>query len=686
MTQRQPFLHDLNVLLAAPMQAWSGQDGQLRPGGAQGIYCADTRVIDEAILLVSGEEPEMVGSSLAGGGTAAFHALVRTIGTEGSDPLVRLIRTRTVTTESAFEDIQLSSDLSRDTVAVVEIVLGNDFSPMETVKSGTASHPVRSVEHGNGWQAARGGVRSSVSAPGAAVTPDGHRLRLRWELTVPAHGTATAGWTVHAADAEAPVIAARRAAPAGLRVRAGDRRLTALAKRAMADLAGLRMATPQAPEDTFLAAGAPWFFTLFGRDSLIAARMLLPVDPELAAGTLRTLAARQGTQSVAETAEQPGKILHEVRRGELRFPEGSDHAGLALPPVYFGTVDATLLWVSLLHDAWKWGMADGEVEALLGNLDRALAWLKDWADADGDGFLEYIDETGHGLANQGWKDSGDSIRWNDGSLATGPIALAEVQGYAYEAAVNAADILDAFGRPGAAEWRTYADGLAEKFRASFWCSDHLGPYPAIALDADKRAVDGVASNMGHLLGTGILTAEETAVVVQRLMHPTMFSGFGIRTLDTANAGYWPLRYHAGSVWSHDTAVILQGMARAGHAAEAAQVAAALLDAAEVFDYRLPELFSGDTPEQGGPVPYPASCRPQAWAAASVLPMMLATLGLTPQRSGELPTSSATSPMPFGALHVEGLRTATAGFGVDVDATGRVTVIPAAPDEPSLVEY
>lgn len=675
MTQRQPFLHDLTVVLAAPMQAWSGHDGQLRPGGAQGIYCADTRVIDEAILRVGGEEPEMIGSSHTGGATASFQALVRTVGSEGSDPLVRLTRTRTVATDGASEEIVLSSDLSCEVTAVVEIVLGTDFSPMETVKSGAAPHPVRPDEHDGVWHAAAGGVTSAVTAAGASVTQDAHRLRLRWELTVPAHGTAAAAWSVRAADSEAPVIAARRAAPAELRVRADDRRLTALASRAMADLNGLRMATVQAPDDVFLAAGAPWFFTLFGRDSLIAARMLLPVDPELAAGTLRTLAARQGTRSDPETAEQPGKILHELRRGELRFPEGSDHAGLALPPVYFGTVDATLLWVSLLHDAWKWGMPTAEVEALLGNLERALVWLKDWADADGDGFLEYIDETGHGLANQGWKDSGDSIRWNDGSLATGPIALAEVQGYAYEAAVNAAAMLDAFGRPGAAEWRDYAEDLAGKFRASFWCADELGPYPAIALDADKRAVDGVASNMGHLLGTGILNAEECEVVVQRLMHPSMFSGFGIRTLDTRNAGYWPLRYHAGSVWSHDTAVILQGMAKAGHPGEAAQIASALLNAAEGFGYRLPELFSGDTPEQGGPLPYPASCRPQAWAAASVVPMMLATLGLEPQGPGLLPISSAASPTPFGALRVDGLRSATAGFSVHVEAGGRVTVLP-----------
>ncbi len=181
--------------------------------------------------------------------------------------------------------------------------------------------------------------------------------------------------------------------------------------------------------------------------------------------------------------------------------------------------------------------------------------------------------------------------------------------------------------------------------------------------------------MGHLLGTGILNPEESAAVVRRLMHPSMFSGFGIRTLDTGNAGYWPLRYHAGSVWSHDTAVILQGMAKAGHPEEAAKIAAALLDAAEVFDYRLPELFSGDTPAQGGPLPYPASCRPQAWAAASVIPMMLATLGLKPQGRAALPTSSTTTPTPFGGLRVDGLQSATVGFSVEVDTGGRVTVSP-----------
>ncbi|WP_253904169.1 hypothetical protein [Arthrobacter sp. Br18] len=392
--------------------------------------------------------------------------------------------------------------------------------------------------------------------------------------------------------------------------------------RSVSDLNGLRMAPAGTPSDTFLAAGAPWFFTMFGRDSLIAARMLLPLGTELAGSTLRALAARQGTTTDSSTAEQPGKILHEVRRATLQFEEGGN--GIALPPVYFGTIDATPLWISLLHDAWKSGLPESEVEALLDALEAALVWLRDHGDSDGDGFLEYLDTSGHGLANQGWKDSGDSIRWHDGSLAEGPIALAEVQGYAYEAALGGAALLEAFGRDGAENWRAYAANLSERFRASFWCADDQGAYPAIALDAQKRPVDGVASNMGHLLGTGILNEDEEATVVRRLMDDTMFSGYGIRTVSTTNGGFWPTRYHAGSVWSHDTGIIIHGMMRSGFHTEARALATGLLDAAEGFDWRLPELFSGhSSKEVFPPVPYPASCRPQAWAAASAVPIATA---------------------------------------------------------------
>ncbi len=685
MSPRQPFLHDLSMLLSAPMQAWSGQDGQIRAQGAQGMYVADTRVVGEAVLTVNGEEPEPLGSA-----GPVFDSVVRAVGGAYADPLLLLARRRTVGPSRVAEEISLRSDLPGEVTVSVGLRIGVDFSPMTAVKSGGPRVPLAPVRRGGRWVASSGAVTASFEAPGAVAVADDGGIAFHWDVTIPPRGRAQVGWSVDAADGQSPVAAAQAgggaggiagavgtASPQPLRVSARDPRLAALVAQAQQDLAGLRMSAVERPDDSFLAAGAPWFFTLFGRDSIIAARMMLPVDPELAAGTLRTLAARQGVENNPETAEQPGKILHELRRGELVLPANSHNEGLRLPPVYYGTVDATPLWISLLHDAWKWGMPEDAVRGLLGNLEAALGWLRDWADADGDGFLEYLDTTGHGLANQGWKDSGDSIRWGDGSLARGPIALAEVQGYAYRAALDGAELLEAMGRPGPDEWRSWAAVLAEKFRAAFWCRDGLGAYPAIALDADKRPVDGVASNMGHLLGTGILSTEEGDVVAARLMHPSLFSGFGIRTLDTDNGGYWPLRYHCGSVWTHDSAIILAGLAASGHSADAAHLAAGLLNAAEGFGYRLPELFSGRPADDGGPLPYPSSCRPQAWAAASAVPILLATLGLEPQGAGLLPVAAAGVPTPFGAFTVSGLWANGRQFKVDVDAEGN-TAVSAAP--------
>jgi hypothetical protein len=686
MSARQPFLHDLSMLLSAPMQAWSGQDGQIRAHGAQGIYVADTRVVGEAVVTVNGEEPEPLGSA-----GPVFDSVVRAVGGAYADPLLLLARRRTVGASRVAEEILLLSDLPDEVTVSVVLRIGVDFSPMTAVKSGGPRNPLAPVRSDDRWVASSGAVTAAFEAPGAVASADDGGLDFRWDVTIPPRGRAQVGWSVDAVDGQSPVTAAHgggaarvaetdgkaggvgTAGPQPLRVSARDPRLAALAAQAQQDLAGLRMSTIARPDDSFLAAGAPWFFTLFGRDSIIAARMMLPVDPGLAAGTLRTLAARQGVENNPETAEQPGKILHELRRGELVLPANSHNEGLRLPPVYYGTVDATPLWISLLHDAWKWGMPDEAVRALMGNLEAALGWLRDWSDPDGDGFLEYLDTTGHGLANQGWKDSADSIRWQDGSLARGPIALAEVQGYAYRAALDGAALLEAFGRPGADDWRDWAAVLSGRFRAEFWCRDGLGTYPAIALDADKHPVDGVASNMGHLLGTGILSGEEGDVVAARLMHPSLFSGFGIRTLDSNNGGYWPLRYHCGSVWTHDSALILAGLAAAGHVEEAARVAFGLVDAAERFGYRLPELFSGHSGDDGGPVPYPSSCRPQAWAAASTVPILLATLGLEPRGEGQPPTAAAMVPTPFGPFSVEGLWANGRQFRVDVDAEGNTAV-------------
>jgi len=455
-------------------------------------------------------------------------------------------------------------------------------------------------------------------------------------------------------------------------VECDDRRLARLVERSLDDLAALRMRAAFAPDDEFVAAGAPWFFTLFGRDSLWAARMLLPLGTGLAAGTLRTLAARQGRVHDPGSAEQPGKILHELRSATVDLGSGT-----VLPPTYYGTVDATPLWVCLLHDAWRWGMPPDEVAALLPALEAALAWMERDGDADGDGFLEYLDASGHGLANQGWKDSGDSVQWRDGSLARGPVALSEVQAYAHEAALGGAALLEAFGRPGAEHWRGWAERLARRFRDQFWVADADGAYPAIALDADKRPVDTVTSNIGHLLGTGLLDPTEEALVAARLGSPGLDSGYGLRTMARGSTGYWPLRYHGGAVWAHDTAIAVVGLARAGQLDVARSLAEGLLTAAAELDFRLPELYSGDARgEVPVVVPYPAACRPQAWAAASAVVLATAFLGLAPDAPAGSLTVAPSGPTPFGALRISGLRVAGRAVTVGVDARGQVCDVTA----------
>jgi len=428
------------------------------------------------------------------------------------------------------------------------------------------------------------------------------------------------------------------------------------------DLAALRMCTADRREDEFLAAGSPWYLTLFGRDSMWAARMLLPLGTDIARGTLATLAARQGTALDPRTAEEPGKILHELRRGEFSF------GATSLPPAYYGTVDATPLWVCLLADAWRWGLAESVVAPLLPVAERALAWMVDYGDADGDGFLEYVDGSGRGLANQGWKDSGDSVRFADGRIAAGPVALAEVQGYAHEAALAGAELLDAFGRPGADRWRDYAGRLAGAFRDRFWLADDLGPYPAMALDGTKTRVDAPASNMGHLLSSGMLNRAEASAIADRLVHASMSTGFGLRTMSSAAGGYSPLSYHCGSVWPHDTAIAVHGLIRAGFPGQAAVLAEGLLAAGAAFDGRVPELFGGfDRADVPVPVPYPAACRPQAWSAAAAVVILQAFLGV----QADVPHGvvRVTPSARIGAVTASGLRVAGLGLRVTVSADG-----------------
>jgi glycogen debranching enzyme len=436
--------------------------------------------------------------------------------------------------------------------------------------------------------------------------------------------------------------------------------------RGLDDLEGLLLEdTVGGRGDLFAAAGTPWFLTLFGRDSLWTARMLMPLGTDLATSTLRALARRQGERDDPHTGEQPGRILHEVRAETLALDT------VTLPPTYYGTADATQLFVICCAEAWRWGADPAEIDDLLPAVERALGWMERQA---GEGFIRYVDTTGDGLANQGWKDSKEGVQWADGSLVEPPVALSEVQGYAYQAAMLGADLLDGFDRPGVDRWRAWARALAERFRAAFWVQDAAGRYPAIALDRDGAAADSVASNMGHLLGTGLLDAEETALVAERLSSPDLDSGFGLRTLTAASPRYSPLSYHGGSVWPHDTAIAVAGLARAGFGAEAAALVEGLFRAARHFDFRLPELYGGD---RGGPVrgpmPYPAACRPQAWSAAAPLSGLVALLGLDVDVPAGTLTASPALPDSLRPLTLTGLRLGRHALDVSVDAAGRVSL-------------
>lgn len=696
-SQRQPLLHDLAVTLAAPTVVLSLPDGNLdaaAPGaGVQGLFHADVRAVSLLRVTVrpgagaadgdpgaaDGNEGWLpvvaVMTATDGPGRSRFVGLAQALGDAAIDPTVRVDRRRIVNPGLLTEQLTVRSTATTPVHLAVRVEIAGDLVPLEHAKAGLAPRsplkPAGELSSGTGMLSwGDGTVAVAVSAPGA--TPDADHSTLTWTLTVEPGESVDLHLAVEITEPDA-VVTAADPRPTWQRpdVTADDRRLPALVAQSLDDLHSLRMAMAAAPGDTFLAAGVPWFFTLFGRDSLWAARMLLPLGTDLALGTLRTLAAQQGTRTDPATEEEPGKILHEVRRGVF-----DDGQGLHLPPVYYGTVDATPLWICLLHDAWRWGLPADDIKPLLPALVAALDWI-DAAARAGDGFLSYVDHRGTGLANQGWKDSGDAVRFTDGRLAEAPLALAEVQGYAYEAALAGAALLDAFAMPDGERWRTFASGLADRFRARFWVSDQQGPYPAMALDGSGRPVDAVASNMGHLPATGILNADETAAVAARLAAPDMSDAYGLRTMSSRSGGFGPLRYHCGTVWPHDTAIAVTGLARSGHSEAAARLVEGILAAAPAFDYRLPELWGGDArADTPAPVPYPAACRPQAWSAASAIAFLTALTGLDPDVPAGRLRLRPTGPLPVGALTVQGLTVAGERLDVAIGSDGRTASVSA----------
>lgn len=417
-----------------------------------------------------------------------------------------------------------------------------------------------------------------------------------------------------------------------------------------------------------IAAGIPWFATPFGRDSIIAAYQSLSLNPQLAVETLRVLAQHQGTKDNAWQDEEPGKILHEYREGEMtlcgEMPFGP----------YYGSVDATPLFLILLSETYNWTADENLVRELLPAANRALEWIDRYGDKDGDGFVEYLRRSPKGLINQGWKDSWDANMHRDGRVAEPPIALCEVQGYVYEAKYRMASLLRTFGDTQTADrLRREATELAKRFDKAFWMPEQ-GFY-AMALDKDKKQLEVISSNPGHLLFTRMLTRERARAVTQRFMNDDMFCGWGWRTLAQSEKVFNPLSYHRGSVWPHDNSLIAHGMALNEYREPALQVLTTLYQAALEFrDYRLPELFCGvQRRTNDEPVHYPVSCSPQAWASGALFLIVASVLGIRPSaQRKELNIVNPELPEWLEHLHLRNLRVGNSRVGLDFTRRGTRT--------------
>lgn len=622
--QLQPWLHDLEIAVDGPATTVADRSGDMGlsvPG--TGVFVDDRRVVSTLALRLDGQTPTPVASHSMGA-VSRHWAAARELGDDMPDPTVEVHRTRAVTDRTVTETLRVTSRADNPVGTELTLDLAGDGADLPVVKTGGSTGPPLPVDDPAhpGWadERHRVDVRSDPPPHRADVRQQGG-VRLCWDLDL-RHGESFAVSVV--VDARPTSPTAFDPGPGSDLVdwdadaiadRTRDPVLREVLRTGLTDLRHLTMTDPQDEADIFAAAGTPWYLTLFGRDAIWAARLMLPLSPRLAIGTLRALARRLAKETDVDTAAEPGKCLHEARR--VTFESGD----LLLPELYYGTVDATPLWIVLLHETWRAGIPESAVRDLLPALRRALGWMSGAVDAADDGLLRYVDASGHGLSNQGWKDSHDSMRRADGTIAPAPIALLEAQAYAVQAARGASELFEGLGERPDRDWGDWADQLSARVRERFWVERHAGErYLAMALDAEGRQVDGVGSNMGHALGTGLLTPEEADTVVDRMLRPDLLRRFGIGSLSSDNPAYNPVGYHTGSVWVHDTAIAMLGMMREGRTDAAREVARSLLALGAASGYRLPELCGGEAVGSAA-VPYPASCRPQAWAAASAAALL-----------------------------------------------------------------
>ena len=662
---------------------YSDATGDVPSGSIGGLVHADTRLLSRWILTLNGARLLPLRSGSAEHFSAVFFLTnTDTPGLPANQVGVRRLR---AVGSQLRERIEVWSFAREPQRIELRLAVGTDFADLFEIKDVvrerliTRTYPdggtAIEFAYRNGEYAAQ--TRVDVSPPADRIDGDEFVWELKladeptWsvEVTVPldlgpnevvpphssfgevegeggAADDATARWF-----AEVPKLQS----DSDLLCRIGDQTTR--------DLLALRVETRiEGHVVTLPAGGLPWFLTVFGRDTLITAYQSVSFGPLLARGALLELAWLQGKEHNDFRDEEPGKILHEIRQGELT------KLGLKPHSPYYGTADATMLWLILLSEYWRWTGDTALVRRLAPNVQAALEWIDRYGDLDGDGYVEYRTRSRQGLGNQCWRDSSDGIQFADGRIPYLPIATCELQGYVYDAKRRVAELADGpFGDTAlAVRLRAEASDLRERFNRDFWVESR-GGYYAVGLDGDKNQIDSLTSNIGHLLWSGIVPEDRAGLVVRQLMSESMFSGWGVRTLSTQDRGFNPIGYHLGTIWPHDNSLISMGLAQYGYREEANRIAIAQIEAASHFAFRLPEAFSGYPRSVSRfPVPYPTACSPQAWSTAAPLALLRAMLGLN-ARHGEL-TLDPVLPEAYGRVAVH--RIAAFGSLWDVDATGR----------------
>jgi len=611
---------------------------------AQGLFFQDTRYLAQLLLTINGVRPLLLSSFVTEDNTAlsadlSNPDLVAPDGTALTRDTIHILSTTVMGKDALFQTLRLHNFGPKPVDFSLELNFAADFVDIFEVRGATREQRGEMLPdeaQSDGTVLAYRGLDGIVRRTRLAFDPMPlmtNRRRADWDLHLAPLETRTIQLAIHCRrDGYQPEAAGREQVIAATAARAQIRQgqvaqiftdnesFNDWVNRSRADIEMLVTETPQGP---YPYAGIPWFSTAFGRDGIITALQCLWLDPALAAGTLRFLAVNQATKLDPKADAEPGKILHETRKGEMAI------LGEVPFALYYGGVDSTPLFVVLAAAYYRRTGDLDFIRSIWPQIKAALGWMAEYGDPDGDGFLSYDRKSVNGLINQGWKDSSDSIFHADGRLAEAPIALAEVQAYAYAAYLGAAELAGQLGETDrAAALKDQADRLSVKFEQAFWLED-LGTY-ALALDGAKQPCRVAASNAGHVLMGGLAAPDRAARVAERLVAPPSFSDWGIRTVEDSAARYNPMSYHNGSVWPHDNALIGMGFARYGLRAPLLKVMTGMFDASLFMaDHRLPELFCGFERRPGSaPTAYPVACIPQAWSSATVFGLLGALLGLS----------------------------------------------------------